>query len=155
MACHNGSDSNAAEKKTANARIAAGLLDDYVGEMKAMVQSGRGTGIEPVMVELGKRCDTAHGRGEVDDVFHRRFGRLVQLVALIVRSVDQGDPQEVEGAVVAFVTDVQGADRKVDPQGGLAAVSEAIVEELLSLYEHSGGPAARKAAQDRHFSDLE
>lgn len=154
VGCHSGSGSDVAESKAAGARVAAGLLDDLVEELKSIAQQGTiSDAVAPALADLRKRSDAARDRGEVDDQFHRRFGRVVRVTELLVRPAADGDRAQIHRELTSFVQDIEGADRAVDPMGGLAAVAPAMREELLRLYAHTGGPAARKSADARHFAD--
>jgi len=143
-----------AEKTTSapNSIEGRGVLLQYVDLFRSIAQEGN---IDPtVMVgELDKLSAAAKALrkdGVVNDEFLRRYERLLRVTKLILTpSKDDAQRAAIEQEVTAFVQDVEGSDRAVDPMGGLAEVAPALSEELVSLYLLLGGVTDRAAAREQ------
>ena len=125
------------------------MLRDYV-RLLAHIKNGSGAELIQSLEELEARSSTAETFGTVSSEFARRFARLVQVTRLIVAPGGAGD-----GELSAFVSEVEGQPRQVDPNGGLAEVGPALAEEVIRLHMLAAGNEDRAAAEAAYAGTLE
>lgn len=139
---------------TAASAEAIALLDAYVDLFKRIAL----TGDAPNVVEFAwliARASSLRHAGTLDARFHERYHRLVHVTRLMI--LPAADP-ELRALVVqqldAFVADVEGKTRPMDPNGGLAQVAPAFAQEVLNLHALVDRTGSREAARTRYFGDF-
>jgi hypothetical protein len=127
------------------------LLDDYVGIMKMIASSSSKPSFDP-LAEHEARASELERAGKIDPTFRTRHRRLVAVTrAMLEPSTDPKVRDEQQETLQTFMRDVAGGDAAaVDLNGGLAQVSAALVEEVLSLHMLLGGDTDREAARVRY-----
>jgi hypothetical protein len=112
------------------------LIDMYIRSFQAMAAQGTTVeGFESSLQAVASEAKKAKDAGEVDQVFHCRFARVLALTKLIIKP----DPASIlmpviDREIADFLKDVMGED--VAARTGPVAVGQvanAIAEELINL----------------------
>jgi hypothetical protein len=125
--------------------------------MRTLVASGGG---DPrIMIEeldkLRGDAEQYRANGELTEELERRYTRLLKVTQLMVSPDPDGSKRAASVAEIeAFVADVEGEQRSVDPQGGLAEVGPALADEVLNLYMLLDGTTDREKARDKYLPGL-
>jgi hypothetical protein len=130
------------------------VLRGFVELFQAFAKSGNPDAA--IMLEeldtLSARANELHGDGKIDDGFLKRYERLVRVTKLVFEpAVDEARRVEITRELTAFVQEVEGSDREVDPYGGLAEIGAALAEEIVSLYMLVDGSTDRQATREKYM----
>lgn len=139
------------EKAKKDYSQAHALLDRYVLAFKELAMSG--SGVEFFLEDLKKlKSDLDAMKSKVPADFYTRCDRLLKVSRLTVTPDPEGKLRpNIEKEIKAFLKDIEGRDPEKPLEGGLAEVSLALVEEVLSLHMLLADMKDRKAARKKYL----
>jgi hypothetical protein len=138
---------DAAPPAPVDATEAVALLHQYVGSFNSGALMGSFDEVLHGLDDLSRRARDDAARGTITEAFHRRYEHLLHVSGLVFETTPSPAREAARAELQAFVDKVEGGHHPVDADGGLAAVADALAEEVVSLHLMATGTTDRNAAR--------